>query len=73
MTSLLILLILCYIYSVLLVAIISYIVVRDGVSLTFLFGLPLAITLLVFFFGGIDMLRTIAFFPIRSLASLGLG
>jgi len=73
MTSMFILLILCYIYSVLLVAFISYVVVRDGVSLTFLFGLPLVITLLVFFFGGIDMLRTIALFPIRSLASLGLG
>ncbi|MBP7960818.1 MAG: hypothetical protein KBG20_11065 [Caldilineaceae bacterium] len=73
MTSLLMLLVLCYIYSILIVAFISYVVVRDGVSLTFLFGLPLVITLLVFFFGGVDTLRAVAFFPIRTLAGLRLG
>ena len=73
MTGLLVLGVLCYIYSVLLVGIISYAVTRDGASLGFMLGLPLVITLLIYFLGGPELLRAVAFSPIRMLASLRSG
>jgi len=71
MSTLLILFALCYAYAVLLWGLINYIVRQEGTSLPVLFGVPAAITLAIWFFGGPELLSIVALYPIRLLARIG--
>lgn len=73
MSTIFVLALMCYVYFILIWGLITHTVIHEGTSLTMLFGVPALITLALWFLGGPEMLRLVAFYPIRLLAQLGSG
>ena len=64
---------LCYIYTVLLWGLLTFVVRHEGASLPVLFGVPALVTLALWLLGGPELLRLVAFYPIRLLAQVRYG